>query len=122
MEQMHAIQHQGMYGPPGLHAGGVMAEMCVCGHDVEDHHVCHFPGGGRMVEECEAFGHKDGWTEVIALVNEQAEDEALWAVYLDGSQSISEAYLQQELRRLHAAVERAAQLERENTHNDERAV
>lgn len=39
------------------------------------------------------------------LVNEQAEDEALWALNLDGSLPISEAYLQQELRRLHEAVE-----------------
>ena len=35
------------------------------------------------------------------LVNAQAEDEALWCV----ADSIVEAYLQQELRRLHAAVE-----------------
>lgn len=39
------------------------------------------------------------------VVNEQAEDEALWAVYPFGQQPIAEAYLQQELRRLHAAVE-----------------
>jgi hypothetical protein len=35
------------------------------------------------------------------LIEEQANDEALWA----DSLSIVEAYLQQELRRLHAAVE-----------------
>ena len=40
-----------------------------------------------------------------ALVDEQAEDEALWAIYPDGHQPISEAYLQQELRRLHALIE-----------------
>jgi hypothetical protein len=40
------------------------------------------------------------------LVNEQAEDEGLWAVPIPPqSQPISEAYLQQELRRLHAAIE-----------------
>jgi hypothetical protein len=39
------------------------------------------------------------------LVDEQAEDEALWALYPVGQQPIAEAYLQQELRRLHAAVE-----------------
>ena len=40
--------------------------------------------------------------EILDLVNEQAEDEGLWfeAVY------VSEAYLQQELRRLHATIER----------------
>ncbi len=35
------------------------------------------------------------------IVAEQAEDEGLWFV----AQTASEAYLQQELRRLHAAVE-----------------
>ena len=35
------------------------------------------------------------------LVQEQAEDEGLWFC----SESISEAYLQQELRRLHAVIE-----------------
>ena len=36
-----------------------------------------------------------------AVVNEQAEDEGLWFQ----AQTAPEAYLQQELRRLHAAVE-----------------
>lgn len=38
-----------------------------------------------------------------ALVNTQAEDEGLWFVAV----TISEGYLQQELRRLHAAIEGA---------------
>ena len=38
---------------------------------------------------------------VRALVDEQAEDEGLWFI----AQTAPEAYLQQELRRLHAAVE-----------------
>lgn len=42
-----------------------------------------------------------------ALVVEQAEDEGLWAVHLLGTQPITEAYLQQELRKLHDAVEKA---------------
>ncbi len=42
-------------------------------------------------------------SELRALVNEQAEDEGLWFV----AQTASEAYLQQELRRLHAAIEEA---------------
>lgn len=45
--------------------------------------------------------------DIRALVNEQAEDEALWALNLDGSLSVSEAYLQQELRKLHALIEAA---------------
>ena len=40
--------------------------------------------------------------EIKQLVNEQAEDEALWFNY----ERITEAYLQQELRRLHAVIER----------------
>jgi hypothetical protein len=38
------------------------------------------------------------------LVDEQAEDEGLWFV----AQTAPEAYLQQELRRLHAAIEEEA--------------
>jgi len=38
------------------------------------------------------------------LVDEQAEDEGLWFV----AQTAPEAYLQQELRRLHAAIENEA--------------
>jgi len=40
-------------------------------------------------------------TDLIALVNEQAEDEGLW--FIDAT--CSEAYLQAALRKLHAAVE-----------------
>lgn len=40
----------------------------------------------------------------LAVVLEQAEDEGLWFV----ARTSAEAYLQQELRRLHAAVENAA--------------
>ncbi len=46
-------------------------------------------------------------SDIRALVDEQAEDEALWALNLDGSLPISEAYLQQELRRLHSLIEAA---------------
>jgi hypothetical protein len=40
---------------------------------------------------------------IRAVVDRQAEDEGLWFV----AETASEAYLQQELRRLHAAVESA---------------
>lgn len=40
-------------------------------------------------------------SELMSIVNEQAEDECLWFV----AQTAPEAYLQQELRRLHAAIE-----------------
>ena len=42
------------------------------------------------------------WEHVKALVNKQAEDEGLWFQ----AETAPEAYLQQELRKLHAAVER----------------
>lgn len=45
------------------------------------------------------------WDDVVALVNEQAEDEGLWFM----AETAPEAYLQQELRRLHAAIEAAGQ-------------
>jgi DNA repair exonuclease SbcCD ATPase subunit len=43
--------------------------------------------------------------EIRALVDRQAEDEALWFLGLDGHVPITEAYLQQELRRLHDLIE-----------------
>lgn len=42
---------------------------------------------------------------ITTKANEQAEDVALWAVYPTGTQPISEAYLQQELRALHRVIE-----------------
>lgn len=48
---------------------------------------------------------KESLKRIRDLVDEQAEDEALWAVYPFGEQPIAEAYLQQELRRLHALIE-----------------
>jgi len=38
----------------------------------------------------------------IEIVNEQAEDDGIWFI----AETITEAYLQRELRRLHAAVEK----------------
>jgi len=43
----------------------------------------------------------DKLQELLDLVNEQAEDEALWFQ----AQFISEAYLQEALRKLHKAIE-----------------
>ncbi len=39
----------------------------------------------------------------LSIVSDQADDEGLWFV----ARTAPEAYLQQELRRLHAAIERA---------------
>lgn len=41
--------------------------------------------------------------DVRRLVNQQAEDEGLWF----DAETAAEGYLQQELRRLHAAIEEA---------------
>lgn len=46
---------------------------------------------------------REDLSRVLALVDEQAEDEGLWFI----ARTAPEAYLQQELRRLHAAVESA---------------
>lgn len=43
--------------------------------------------------------------KIKECVDQQAEDEGLWSVPWEGLQPISEAYLQKELRRLHAAIE-----------------
>ena len=42
---------------------------------------------------------------IRALVDEQAADYGLWGVPIGRLQPITEAYLQQELRRLHALIE-----------------
>lgn len=56
----------------------------------------------RELVEAKAQGlTSDDLKEARAIVNEQAEDEALWCLDVP----ITEAYHQQELRRLHAAVE-----------------
>lgn len=49
--------------------------------------------------------YRQALLEIQSLVDEQAEDEALWSVPAQGTQPIGEAYLQQELRRLHALIE-----------------
>lgn len=51
--------------------------------------------------------------EIDALVEAQAEDEGLWSVPAEGTQRIAEAYLQQELRRLHAVIEGTRQAQKE---------
>lgn len=43
--------------------------------------------------------------KIREVVNEQAEDEALWSIPIGRLQNIAEAYLQQELRKLHALIE-----------------
>ena len=45
--------------------------------------------------------------ELRAIIDEQAEDEGLWFI----AQYASEAYLQQELRRLHEAIEKMGEQE-----------
>lgn len=43
--------------------------------------------------------------KIRKLVDEQAKDEGLWGIHPSGQQPIVEAYLQQELRRLHYLIE-----------------
>ncbi len=45
---------------------------------------------------------KDGLMNIQNTVNKQAEDEGLWF----DARTVSEAYLQMELRELHAVIER----------------
>lgn len=44
----------------------------------------------------------NGWEQVRRVVDAQAEDEGLWFI----AETAAEAYLQQELRALHDAIER----------------
>lgn len=55
------------------------------------------------------LGRREAVAPLYALVDEQAEDEGLWSTRFDGTVSIAEAYLQQELRRLHALIESGRQ-------------
>lgn len=43
--------------------------------------------------------------QLKSVVNSQADDCYLWGVPLEGQQSIAEAHLQLELRKLHALIE-----------------
>lgn len=31
-------------------------DLCVCGHEAQEHHRSWFPGGGTIIEECEFYG------------------------------------------------------------------
>lgn len=48
--------------------------------------------------------------EIQTMVNEQAEDPGLWSFPMDRPQYISEAHLQQELRRLHRVIEETREI------------
>jgi hypothetical protein len=68
--------------------------------------VVHDDGDAMEVVAREHYDEAmDALAAIRALVDEQAEDEGLWAIYPMGQQPIMEAYLQQELRRLHALIE-----------------
>ncbi len=43
--------------------------------------------------------------KIKALVAEQSDDELLWSLPVNSRQSIAEAHLQEELRRLHEIIE-----------------
>ena len=64
----------------------------------------HMQPWAARILAIEAETRADALAEPRRLVDEQAEDEGLWFV----PETAAEAYLQQELRRLHAAVEYAA--------------
>lgn len=55
-----------------------------------------------MWQDAKRKGAEEACASLMKIVNEQAEDEGLWCI----AERIGEAYLQQELRRLHAEIER----------------
>ena len=63
---------------------------------VADHYVA-----ATAIPAIEAEARAAALVEPRRLVDAQAEDEGLWFI----AETVTEAYLQQELRRLHAAVE-----------------
>ena len=60
-----------------------------------------FSDARQILEAIDKILPGDPATPARELVNEQANDDGLWFV----AETAAEAYLQQELRRLHAAVE-----------------
>lgn len=77
---------------------------CVGQHPLDGPDV----GTCRMVElrvagRDDLLIRREDIAQVVALVEEQAEDEGLWFI----ARTAPEAYLQQELRRLHAVIESA---------------
>ena len=66
-----------------------------------DHQACLLRAHADMLEENARL--KDELAKLRQMVAQQAEDEGLWF----NAATAPEAYLQQELRRLHAAVEGA---------------
>lgn len=60
-------------------------------------------GIGNSVEEADWVEISD---EIMTLVNKQANDVALWSVPTDGKLRLGEAYLQQELRKLHTVIKK----------------
>ena len=88
-------------------------DRCKCG-GVRHWHA--MPPYGCDDCDCAEFVLDEDWrepdrsdTELQALVDEQADDEMLWFQVT----TVPEAYLQQELRRLHAAIENWRAPERE---------
>ena len=76
----HNDDNTGRYGAP--------EKGFVCAYDIKS--------VDDLIAELEAKQNK-----IRALVNEQAEDEGLWFK----ATTVTEAYLQQELRRLHGVIE-----------------
>ncbi len=62
---------------------------------------------GAASRDAKVAGLRQALHNIYDFVQEQADDEGLWFV---DAQSAPEAYLQQELRKLHAVIEREAQL------------
>lgn len=61
--------------------------------------------GARMTQPALDIAHRRGMLLLAlrVIVEEQAHDDGLWFI----AEHAAEAYLQQALRRLHAAIERA---------------
>ncbi len=64
------------------------------------HLPCAAMWAADMIEDQDA-----ALSSIREVVDRQAEDEGLWGIVLDGTQPITEAFLQQELRHLHKVIE-----------------
>jgi hypothetical protein len=93
------------YREEGL-SGGVVTDMLIDPPIDRAHHFCSLGclDKWRQAKQPES-DLKANLLAIRSVVDRQAGDESLWAVPPAGTQPITEAYLQQELRHLHKVVE-----------------
>lgn len=79
--------------------------MAMSSQVLGEHDLVHRLESSLAEEQARGRRYRESLRAIRLMVDVQAEDEGLWSIPVEGLQSIVEAYLQQELRRLHECVE-----------------